>query len=111
MKFDFNTSLYGSDGSSVLSGNQASAVQKSDDSLMNNFLSLIGAGASAYATVTAAQAAKKSNSSDNVSPGKTAAPVIGTPTAPALTDRAKALIGGAVGLVVLIVVVLLFRRK
>lgn len=112
MDFDFNSSLYDSDGSSVLSGNQLTTVKKSDTSYLDNFINLIGAGSTAYANIVSAQAAKKVTVVDPNSPTKTAAPVIGLQNGTAtLTSRAKWLIGGAVAAVVLVVGLLLFRRK
>lgn len=112
MSYDFNSSLYGSDGATVLSGQQQTMVARADNSMMDNFLSLIGAGVGVYTAVQAAKAPKAPKPSDGTQPGKIAAPVIAT-TAPQaqLTTRAKALIGGGVAAVLVIITLLLFRRK
>jgi hypothetical protein len=112
MEYDFNSSLYDSPGTSILSNTQVAAVQKSDTSYLDNFINLIGAGSTAYANIVTAQAAKKTTVVDTASPKKVATPVIGTPAEQAtLTTRAKVIIGGAVAAVLLIVGLLLFRRK
>jgi len=110
--YDFNTGLYGSDGSSVATPSVTGPVAKSDSSMLDSFLKIVGVGATAYENITGAQAAKKASAAA-VGPSKTAAPVIGTPTVAAggLTANTKAILIGAGVLVLALFGFLLMRRR
>jgi len=110
MDYNFSSSLYGSDGSTV-SGPSTSNVAAADSSFLDKILGVVGVGADAYAKVVAAKQSTSGNKGTATEPGKTAAPAIGVPTASGMTTQTKTLIGVGIGLVVLLLGFFALRKK
>lgn len=113
--FDFGSGLYGSDGSSVAPAKTSDPIAKSDASMLDSFLKIVGVGATAYEKVVGAETAQKV-AVTAAGPAKTAAPAIGTPAASGastltISNPVKYGLMAAAGLVLILLGFLAFRRK
>jgi hypothetical protein len=117
MDFGFNSTIgpieagYGSEGSTISTPRQATAVKGADNSWLSGALSLLNTAAPVAAAVIASKQAK-SAAPAYFDPSKTAAPVIGlqaAPTGGAKNTQTYLMLGG--GIVALLLVVLLVLKK
>ena len=102
---------YGSDGSSVTTPATSTAIKQADSSMLDNFLKVIGVGATAYAQVKAAEAPKTPYNTGVVGPTRSGTPVIGTVVGGTTVSPTNMfLIAGGV-VVALVLGLFLMRRK
>ncbi len=103
---------YGSDGSSVTTSATSTAIKQADSSMLDNFLKVIGVGATAYAQVKAAEAPKTpTNTGPYYQQTRTGTPVIGTVVGGTTVSPTNMfLIAGGV-IVALVLGLFLMRRK
>ena len=102
---------YGSDGSSVTTPATSTAIKQADSSMLDNFLKVIGVGATAYAQVKAAEAPKTPTTTAGYTTNRTGTPVIGTVVGGTTVSPTNIfLIAGGV-VVALVLGLFLLRRK